>query len=95
MTHHEQCIKHDYGFKGFHETANWLQHCEGSFPEKKKKTTVRTAFRGNVQMSHVFDRKYPKNMWTQYEPQELTEEEKENILQSENLKNFLSSSIGR
>ncbi|XP_053096688.1 dynein axonemal intermediate chain 3 [Pangasianodon hypophthalmus] len=39
--------------------------------------------------------KYPKNMWTQYEPQELNEEEKENILQLENLKNFLSSSADR
>ncbi|XP_060749734.1 dynein axonemal intermediate chain 3 isoform X2 [Tachysurus vachellii] len=35
--------------------------------------------------------KHPKNMWTQCEPQELDKEEKENILQSENLKNFLSS----
>ncbi|XP_053542409.1 dynein axonemal intermediate chain 3 isoform X2 [Ictalurus punctatus] len=39
--------------------------------------------------------KYPKNMWTQYGPQELSEEEKESILQSENLKNFLSSNTGR
>ncbi|KAF7696329.1 dynein axonemal intermediate chain 3 isoform X2 [Silurus meridionalis] len=39
--------------------------------------------------------KYPKNMWTQYEPQELKEEEKESILQSMNLKNFLSSITSR
>ncbi|KAK3518630.1 hypothetical protein QTP70_006072 [Hemibagrus guttatus] len=39
--------------------------------------------------------KHPKNMWTQYQPQELNEEEKEKILQSENLRNFLRSSIGR
>ncbi|KAM9444629.1 dynein axonemal intermediate chain 3 [Clarias gariepinus] len=39
--------------------------------------------------------KYPKNMWTQNEPQELTEEEREEILQSENLKNFLSFNAAR
>ncbi|KAF5901430.1 WD repeat-containing protein 63 isoform X1, partial [Clarias magur] len=39
--------------------------------------------------------KYPKNMWTQYEPQELGEEEREEILQSENLKNFLNSNAAR
>ncbi|XP_066528907.1 dynein axonemal intermediate chain 3 isoform X2 [Hoplias malabaricus] len=39
--------------------------------------------------------KYPRNMCTQYEPRELDPEEKENILQSENLKNFLNSVTAR
>ncbi|XP_036448271.1 dynein intermediate chain 3, axonemal isoform X2 [Colossoma macropomum] len=39
--------------------------------------------------------KYPRNMCTQYEPRELNEEEKENILQSEKLKNFLNSVTAR
>ncbi|KAG5275640.1 hypothetical protein AALO_G00122930 [Alosa alosa] len=34
---------------------------------------------------------YPKNMCTQYEPREFSEEDKENCLQSENLKNFVKS----
>uniref|UniRef100_A0AAR2K6V8 WD repeat domain 63 n=1 Tax=Pygocentrus nattereri TaxID=42514 RepID=A0AAR2K6V8_PYGNA len=39
--------------------------------------------------------KYPRNTCTQYEPRELSEEEKENILQSDELRNFLSSVTGR
>ncbi|KAI4874495.1 hypothetical protein NFI96_021870 [Prochilodus magdalenae] len=39
--------------------------------------------------------KYPRNMCTQYEPRELNEEEKENVLRSENLKNFLHSVTAR
>ncbi|XP_062872021.1 dynein axonemal intermediate chain 3 [Trichomycterus rosablanca] len=39
--------------------------------------------------------KYPRNMYTQYEARELNEEERENILQSEDLKNFLNSAITR
>ncbi|XP_046905383.1 dynein axonemal intermediate chain 3 [Hypomesus transpacificus] len=35
--------------------------------------------------------RYPKNMCTQYEPREFSEEEKENCLQSETLKNFVNS----
>ncbi|XP_062308219.1 LOW QUALITY PROTEIN: dynein axonemal intermediate chain 3 [Osmerus eperlanus] len=35
--------------------------------------------------------RYPKNMCTQYEPREFSEEEKENCLQSESLKNFVNS----
>ncbi|KAM4629289.1 dynein axonemal intermediate chain 3 [Polymixia lowei] len=35
--------------------------------------------------------KYPKNMWTQYEPRESTEEEKKSILQSESLKKFINT----
>ncbi|XP_063056855.1 dynein axonemal intermediate chain 3 isoform X2 [Engraulis encrasicolus] len=34
---------------------------------------------------------YPKNMCTQYEPRQFSEEEKENCLKSENLKNFVQS----
>ncbi|XP_031430157.1 dynein axonemal intermediate chain 3 isoform X2 [Clupea harengus] len=34
---------------------------------------------------------YPKNVCTQYEPREFSEEDKENCLQSENLKNFVKS----
>ncbi|KAJ8278976.1 hypothetical protein COCON_G00060420 [Conger conger] len=33
--------------------------------------------------------RYPRNMYTQYEPREFTEEEKENCMNSENLKNFV------
>lgn len=36
-------------------------------------------------------RKYHKNIFTQYVPRELSDEEKENILQSESLKNFCNS----
>uniref|UniRef100_A0A8C9SUU9 Dynein axonemal intermediate chain 3 n=1 Tax=Scleropages formosus TaxID=113540 RepID=A0A8C9SUU9_SCLFO len=36
-------------------------------------------------------RTFPRNMYTQYKPRELTEEEKENYMSSENLKNFASS----
>lgn len=43
----------------------------------------------------VFGRKYPRNMCTQYEPRELPSEEKENILQLENLKNVLNSVSAR
>ncbi|KAL7863998.1 hypothetical protein AOLI_G00154180 [Acnodon oligacanthus] len=39
--------------------------------------------------------KYPRNMCTQYEPRELNEEEKEKILQSEKLRNFLNSVTAR
>uniref|UniRef100_A0A3B1JWW4 Dynein axonemal intermediate chain 3 n=1 Tax=Astyanax mexicanus TaxID=7994 RepID=A0A3B1JWW4_ASTMX len=35
--------------------------------------------------------KHKRNMWTQYQPRVLDEEEKENILLSKNLKNFLNS----
>ncbi|XP_056132741.1 dynein axonemal intermediate chain 3 [Lampris incognitus] len=35
--------------------------------------------------------KYPKNMCTQCEPREFPDEERENILQSESLKNFINS----
>ncbi|ROL01490.1 WD repeat-containing protein 63 [Anabarilius grahami] len=35
--------------------------------------------------------KYPKNMCTQYEPREFSPEEKEHHLQSENMKNFITS----
>lgn len=35
--------------------------------------------------------KYPKNTWTQYEPREFSPEEKKHHLESENLKNFISS----
>ena len=38
-----------------------------------------------------FPRTYPKNVCTQYEPREFSEEDKENCLQSENLKNFVKS----
>ncbi|XP_064189536.1 dynein axonemal intermediate chain 3 [Anguilla rostrata] len=34
--------------------------------------------------------KYPRNMYTQYEPREFTAEEKENCMNSENLKNFVN-----
>ncbi|XP_060792642.1 dynein axonemal intermediate chain 3 [Neoarius graeffei] len=39
--------------------------------------------------------RYPKNMWTQYEPPELNEEEKQNILQLESLRNCLSVNMAR
>ncbi|XP_073678880.1 dynein axonemal intermediate chain 3 [Garra rufa] len=39
--------------------------------------------------------KYPKNMWTQYEPREFSPEEKEHHLQSKNLKNFITSVLIR
>ncbi|MBN3313246.1 WDR63 protein, partial [Atractosteus spatula] len=35
--------------------------------------------------------KFPKNTWTQYVPREFTEEEKENCMNSENLRNFITS----
>ncbi|XP_015210607.2 dynein axonemal intermediate chain 3 isoform X2 [Lepisosteus oculatus] len=35
--------------------------------------------------------KFPKNTWTQYVPREFTEEEKENCMYSENLRNFITS----
>lgn len=35
--------------------------------------------------------KKPKNMWSQYEPREFSSEEKQHQLQSENLKNFITS----
>ncbi|KAJ8376399.1 hypothetical protein SKAU_G00069790 [Synaphobranchus kaupii] len=34
--------------------------------------------------------KYPRNMYTQYEPREFTAEEKENFMNSEDLKNFVN-----
>uniref|UniRef100_A0A8C9V7Z2 Dynein axonemal intermediate chain 3 n=1 Tax=Scleropages formosus TaxID=113540 RepID=A0A8C9V7Z2_SCLFO len=40
-------------------------------------------------------RTFPRNMYTQYKPRELTEEEKENYMSSENLKNFASSAFSR
>lgn len=40
-------------------------------------------------------RKYPRNMWTQYESREFSPEEKEHHLQSENLKNFITSVLTR
>uniref|UniRef100_A0A8C1C1R8 Dynein axonemal intermediate chain 3 n=1 Tax=Cyprinus carpio carpio TaxID=630221 RepID=A0A8C1C1R8_CYPCA len=39
--------------------------------------------------------KYPRNMWTQYESREFSPEEKEHHLQSENLKNFITSVLTR
>ncbi|XP_071773409.2 dynein axonemal intermediate chain 3 [Centroberyx gerrardi] len=39
--------------------------------------------------------KHRKNMYMQYEPREFREEEKESILQSESLKNFISSATPR
>uniref|UniRef100_A0A4W4E163 WD repeat domain 63 n=1 Tax=Electrophorus electricus TaxID=8005 RepID=A0A4W4E163_ELEEL len=39
--------------------------------------------------------KYPRNMCTQYEPRELEDEEKERLLQSADLKNFLNSVSAR
>uniref|UniRef100_A0A6Q2YY72 WD repeat domain 63 n=1 Tax=Esox lucius TaxID=8010 RepID=A0A6Q2YY72_ESOLU len=38
---------------------------------------------------------YPKNMCTQYEPREFSKEEKENCLQSEELKHFISLAVSR
>uniref|UniRef100_A0A674C8J6 Dynein axonemal intermediate chain 3 n=1 Tax=Salmo trutta TaxID=8032 RepID=A0A674C8J6_SALTR len=38
---------------------------------------------------------YPRSMCMQYEPREFSEEEKENCLQSENLKNFVNSVASR
>lgn len=61
----------------------------------EKNKTNKTHHQRKAQMSYVPNRKYPKNMWTQNEPQELTEEEREEILQSENLKNFLSFNAAR
>ncbi|KAI7793969.1 putative WD repeat-containing protein 63 [Triplophysa rosa] len=39
--------------------------------------------------------RYPKNTWTQYEPREFSPEEKKHQLQSENMKNFITSVLIR
>ncbi|KAG9350910.1 hypothetical protein JZ751_024799 [Albula glossodonta] len=38
---------------------------------------------------------YPRNMYTQYQPREFTEEDKENCMNSENLKNFVNLAESR
>ncbi|XP_058265003.1 dynein axonemal intermediate chain 3 isoform X2 [Hemibagrus wyckioides] len=83
-------------FSDFSSYTEWKSYPDESFSIRKLEQNRGVQAIANTKTSSSQTTwKHRKNMWTQYEPQELIEEEKEKILQSKNLQNFLRSSIGR
>ncbi|XP_051517378.1 dynein axonemal intermediate chain 3 [Myxocyprinus asiaticus] len=81
------------GKEGFVECPSY-QDKSFSIRELQRHTSVQAT--SNIKHSSTQTLwKYPKNMCTQYEPREFSADEKENHLQSENLKNFIKSVVIR
>ncbi|KAA0706513.1 WD repeat-containing protein 63 [Triplophysa tibetana] len=72
-----------------------------SYQDKRFNITEQERHTGVQTVHHTTDSstqtlwRYPKNMWTQYEPREFSPEEKMHQLQSENMKNFITSVLIR